>query len=159
MRALLNPGNQLMFAYRIYHKLAQYKALRPLSYIMYIATRVVYSSDIHPMAKIGSGTEILHHFNIVIGGTAVIGKNCTILNGVTLGDDGRSGQCPHIGDNVMISTGVKILGAVKVGSNSIIGANSVVISDMPQDSLIVGCPAVPKRQIDRSEYMYSKTDI
>ena len=158
MRALLNPGNQLMFAYRIYHRLAQYTLLRPLSYIMYIMSRIIYSSDIHPLAKIGKGSEILHHFNIVIGGTAVIGKNCVLLNGVTLGDDGRSGRCPTIGDNVMISTGVKILGDIKIGSNSIIGANSVVMKDRPEDSLIVGCPAVPKRKINRSEYMYSKSD-
>ncbi|MGX1902557.1 serine O-acetyltransferase [Thermolongibacillus altinsuensis] len=149
---LLIPGNQLLFLYRIYNKLYKNKLFRPLGYLLYYVTRIIYSSDIHPNCVIGQGTKIVHHFNIVIGKNAIIGENCNIFNGVTLGEDGRTDYYPVVGDNVTLGTGVKVLGNVKIGSNCIIGAGSVVVHDIPESSLAVGVPAVVKKKINRKDY-------
>lgn len=153
MKALLLPARHLMWIHRIAHALYGNKLTRPISYFIYLVARVIYASDVHPAARIGKGSHFVHHFNIVIGSTAVIGDNCTIFNGVTLGDNGKDRNlCPTIGDNVLLSAGSKVVGPVSVGSNSIVGANSVVIRDVPENSLAVGLPAVVKRTINREDY-------
>ncbi len=153
MKALLLPSLHLMLAYRLSHMLFGSRLTRPFSYVVYLISRIFYASNIHPAARIGKGSHFVHHFNIVIGSTAVIGDNCTIFNGVTLGDNGKDRNlCPTIGDNVLLSAGSKVVGPVSVGSNSIVGANSVVIRDVPENSLAVGLPAVVKRTINREDY-------
>lgn len=153
MKNLFLPSNLLMLTYRISHKLYSRKLTRPLGYIVYLVGRMIFASDIHPAAKIGKGSHFAHHYNITIGVGAEIGENCKIFNGVSLGDDGTFAHTyPKVGDNVMLSTGVKLIGDIKVGSDSVIGANAVVVKDIPPSSLAVGVPAKVLRTIDRNEF-------
>lgn len=110
--------------------------------------------------SIGSGFYIGHFDGIVVNGECEIGKNCNISHGVTLGqaNRGRSKGCPVIGDNVYIGPGAKVIGAVRVGRNVAIGANSVVTSNVLDNSVVVGIPAKVISQdgssgyIDRTDY-------
>ena len=99
--------------------------------------------EIHPGAKIGKRLVIDHGMGIVIGETAEIGDDCLIYHGVTLGGTGKDTgkRHPTIGNNVLISTGAKVLGPFRVGDNSRIAANAVVLSEVPADSTAVGIPA------------------
>ena len=111
--------------------------------------------EIHPGAKIGRRLVIDHGMGIVIGETAEIGDDCLIYHGVTLGGTGKDSgkRHPTIGNNVLIGTGAKVLGPFKVGDNSRIAANSVVLSEIPPDSTAVGIPArVVKRQGVKVDY-------
>ena len=98
--------------------------------------------EIHPGATIGKGFFIDHGMGTVIGETAEIGDNVTVYQGVTLGGTGKEKgkRHPTIGDNVVVATGAKILGSFKVGSDSKIGAGSVVLSEVPPNSTVVGIP-------------------
>ena len=98
--------------------------------------------EIHPGAQIGKGFFIDHGHGVVIGETTVIGDNVTLYQGVTLGGTGKEHgkRHPTIGDNVMISTGAKILGSFTIGSGSKIGAGSVVLEEVPPNSTVVGIP-------------------
>jgi serine O-acetyltransferase len=115
-----------------------------LSHFVEYFIRVVYASDISCKAKIGGGLFISHGHDIVIGAKVIIGENCKIFNGVTLGGKNTEmegeGQ-PHIGNNVVISTGAKVLGPVTIGDNCIIGANSVVIKSVEANCVVAGVPA------------------
>ncbi len=106
--------------------------------------------EIHPGAKIGKGLFIDHGMGVVIGETAEVGDNCTIYHNVTLGGTGKDTgkRHPTIGNNVLISTGAKVLGPFKVGDNSKIGANSVVLSEVESNTTVVG---VPGRAVKRGE--------
>lgn len=109
--------------------------------------RIFFASDISLKSKIGPGLVILHGHDIVIGANVVIGEHCKIFNGVTLGNKDTERNInlqPNIGDNVVLSTGCKILGDVSVGSGVIVGANSVVLKNVPSHSIAVGVPAIIK---------------
>jgi len=145
------PGIQAVLLYRIAHflwKIGVPFIPRYLSYIAYQITGI----DIHPGAKIGKSFFIDHGSGVVIGETAEIGDNVTIYQGVTLGgvslNPGK--RHPTIGNNVVIGAGAKILGPIRIGDNVKIGANSVVISDVPADSVVVGVPGRIVRK-DRAE--------
>ena len=99
--------------------------------------------EIHPGAKIGKGLFIDHGMGVVIGETSEIGDNVTIYHGVTLGGTGKDilKRHPTIGNNVMISSGAKVLGPFKVGDNSRIAAGAVVLEEVPPDCTVVGVPA------------------
>lgn len=99
--------------------------------------------EIHPGATIGRGLFIDHGMGVVIGETTEIGDNVTIYQGVTLGGTGKDTgkRHPTIGNNVMIGSGAKVLGPFKVGDNSKIAANAVVLSEVPENSTCVGVPA------------------
>ena len=106
--------------------------------------RVIYASDISLRSRIGSGLVIMHGHDIVIGSDVVIGCNCKILNGVTLGNKDTEvsfNQQPSLGNDVVIGSGAKILGAITVGSGARVGANSVVLTDVPPGVTAVGVPA------------------
>ncbi len=116
--------------------------------------------EIHPGAQIGKGLFIDHGNGVIIGETAIIGNNVTLYQGVTLGGTGKEKgkRHPTIGDNVMISAGAKILGSFTVGENSKIGAGSVVLSEVPPNSTVVGVPGrvvkrdnvkVPREELDQ----------
>lgn len=98
--------------------------------------------EIHPGAKIGKNLLIDHGCGVVIGETAEVGDNCTIYQGVTLGGTGKDKgkRHPTIGDNVVIGAGAKVLGPFKVGDNSKIAANAVVLREVPPDCTCVGVP-------------------
>ncbi|MGC3895543.1 serine O-acetyltransferase [Pseudomonas urmiensis] len=105
--------------------------------------RIVFASDISLRSRIGAGLVIMHGHDIVIGSQVVIGRNCKILNGVTLGNkdtEASVNQQPVLGDNVIVGSGAKILGAIKLGDNVKVGANTVVLIDVPPGSTIVGVP-------------------
>ncbi|WP_277959721.1 serine O-acetyltransferase EpsC [Frigoribacterium faeni] len=104
--------------------------------------------EIHPGARLGARLFIDHGMGVVIGETAVVGDDCTIFHGVTLGGKGRGGALgrrhPTVGDGVMIGAGAAVLGGVTVGSGSVVGANAVVTKDVPAGSVAVGVPAVAR---------------
>jgi serine O-acetyltransferase len=98
--------------------------------------------DIHPGATIGPGFFIDHGTGVVIGGTAIVGRDVTIYQGVTLGGTSlqRKKRHPTIGDNVTVGSGAAVLGDITIGENVKIGANSVVVKDVPPNSTVVGIP-------------------
>lgn len=98
--------------------------------------------EIHPGARIGEEFFIDHGMGVVIGETTIIGNNCLLYQGVTLGGTGKihGKRHPTIGNNVVIGTGAKVLGNIAIGDNSYIGANAVVITDVPPNSTVVGVP-------------------
>lgn len=104
--------------------------------------RKITGIEIHPGAEIGRGVFIDHGMGVVIGETTVIGDNCTIYQGVTLGGTGKDKgkRHPTIGNNVVIGCGAKVLGPFRVGDNSKIAANAVVLSEIPDDCTVVGVP-------------------
>ena len=111
-------------------------------------TKRLTGIDIHPGAQIGEGLFIDHGTGVVIGETAVIGDNCTIYQGVTLGGTGKETgkRHPTLGDNVMVGAGAKLLGNFTVGSGSKIAAGAVVLTDIPENATAVGVPAKVVRQ-------------
>ncbi|MCI8387564.1 MAG: serine O-acetyltransferase [Clostridiales bacterium] len=140
--ALLYSGFHAVLAYRLSHKLYEKKkffAARMVSQ----GARFLTGIEIHPGAKIGRGLFIDHGSAVVIGETTEIGDNCTLYQGVTLGGTGKhvGKRHPTLGDNVMVGSGAKVLGPFKVGSNSKIAANAVVLEEIPDNSTAVGIPA------------------
>ena len=98
--------------------------------------------DILPQARIGGGCYIAHGLGLVVGGTTVIGEDCTLLQGVTLGEARFSEDaCPQIGDRVTIGAHAIVLGRISVGDDAFVGAGAVVLEDVPAASLAVGAPA------------------
>jgi serine O-acetyltransferase len=104
--------------------------------------------EIHPGATIGKGLFIDHGMGVVIGETCEIGDNVTLYQGVTLGGTGKEKgkRHPTIGNNVLIASGAKVLGSMKIGDNSKIGAGSVVLQEVPPNSTVVGIPGRIKIQ-------------
>ncbi len=139
---LLYSGVHAMMAYRIanrMHRDGHFFSARAVSQL----ARHLTGIEIHPGATIGKGLFIDHGMGVVIGETTEIGDNCTIYQGVTLGGTGKDvgKRHPTLGDNVMIGAGAKVLGPVKIGSNSKIAANAVVLREVPENSTAVGIPA------------------
>ncbi|GIW47479.1 MAG: serine O-acetyltransferase [Deltaproteobacteria bacterium] len=135
------PGFHAIVLHRIAHWMWNHR-LKLLGRILSHISRFLTGIEIHPGAKIGKGFFIDHGMGVVIGETSEIGDNVTIYHGVTLGGTSfsRSKRHPTIENNVTIGAGAKILGPLTVGSNSKIGANSVVITDVPPNSTVVGIP-------------------
>jgi serine O-acetyltransferase len=148
------PGVHAMICYRIAHFFWTRKFLLIGRFISHIG-RFLTGIEIHPGAKIGSGFFIDHGMGVVIGETAEIGDNCTLYHGVTLGGTSlkKEKRHPTLGNNVVIGAGAKILGPFKIGDNSKIGANSVVIHEVPPNSTVVGIPARAVRKEKREEEM------
>lgn len=108
--------------------------------------------------KIGKALMFPHYSCIVINGAAIIGDNCTIYHGVTIGSvRGPKGGVPRIGNNVVIASGAKVIGNVTVGNNVMIGSGSIVITDIPDNSVVVGIPGkvISKEGLEHTKY-YSK---
>ncbi len=104
--------------------------------------RFLTGIEIHPGASIGKGLFIDHGMGVVIGETAIVGDNVTLFQGVTLGGTGKETgkRHPTLGDNIVVGAGAKILGNIHVGSNSYIGANAVVLRNVPHNTTVVGVP-------------------
>jgi serine O-acetyltransferase len=140
--ALTYPGVHAIIWHRLAHRLWQSGFKFPARFISWFA-RVVTNVDIHPGATIGHGFFIDHGAGVVIGETAEIGDNVTMYHGVTLGGVSWSQgkRHPTIEDGVLIGAGAKILGPIKVGAGARIGANSVVVEEVPPGVTAVGIPA------------------
>jgi len=135
-------GFQAIQAYRIGHCLWQ-RGRRDLAYFIQMRVSEVFGVDIHPGARIGQGIMIDHAHSIVIGETAVVGDNVSMLHSVTLGGTGKEEEDRHpkIGDGVLIGAGAKVLGNIRIGNCSKIAAGSVVLEDVPDCKTVAGVPA------------------
>ena len=141
MEVFLYPSFKVMLSYRRAHKLYQKGHYFWARWISQRAARKT-GIEIHPGAQIGKGLFIDHGTGVIIGETTIIGDNCTLYQGVTLGGTGKEQgkRHPTLGNNVMVSAGAKILGSFKIGDNSKIGAGSVVLEEVPPNSTVVGVP-------------------
>lgn len=147
---LLYPGVHALFWHRVAHALWR-RRLHFVARLISHVNRFFTGIEIHPGAVIGPGCFIDHGMGVVIGETAVLGENVTLFQGVVLGGTGKEKgkRHPTIGNNVVIATGAKVLGSFKVGDNSRIGAGSVVLSEVPPNSTVVGVPGRVVRQDGR----------
>ena len=139
---LLYPGMHALLAHRVAHYLHKkdfYFSARTISQVSRFFTGI----EIHPGATIGKGLVIDHGMGVVIGETAEIGDNCTLYQGVTLGGTGKDvgKRHPTLGNNVLVGAGAKVLGPFKIGDNSKIAANAVVLDEIPDNCTAVGIPA------------------
>jgi serine O-acetyltransferase len=140
------PGIQAVLAHRVAHAL--YRGGVPvLPRAVAYAARVLTGIEIHHAAQIGEGLFIDHGSGVVIGETAIIGDGVTLYQGVTLGGTGfeTGKRHPTVQDNVTIGSGAKLLGPIEIGHGAKIGANSVVIRDVPPNATVVGVPGHPVR--------------
>ncbi|MBQ9085621.1 MAG: serine O-acetyltransferase [Clostridia bacterium] len=151
--ALLYSGVHAVAAYRLAHKIHENGhtfAARAISQ----TARFITGIEIHPGATIGKGLVIDHGMGVVIGETAEIGDNCTLYQGVTLGGTGKDvgKRHPTLGNNVMVGAGAKVLGPFRIGDNTKIAANAVVLTEIPESCTAVGIPAkVVKKQGQKVE--------
>ena len=138
---LCYPGFQALVLHRISHKLWNYK-LPLLPRVLSQLTRNITGIEIHPGAKIGKGVFIDHGMGVVIGETSEIGNRCLLYQGVTLGGTGKDSgkRHPTLQENVVVGAGAKVLGAIQIGSNTRIGAGSVVVKNVERNSTVVGIP-------------------
>ena len=140
------PGVHALLSHRVAHTLEASGiplAPRALAYV----SRSLTGIEIHPAARIGDGLFIDHGMGVVIGETAEVGENVTMYQGVTLGGTGfaTGKRHPTVEDNVTIGSGAKLLGPITIGHGAKVGANSVVIHDVPPNSTVVGNPGHPVR--------------
>jgi serine O-acetyltransferase len=140
------PGIHALLAYRVAHAL-QSAGVPIVPRLIAMVTRTLTGIEIHPSARIGRGLFIDHGTGVVIGETADIGNDVTLYQGVTLGGTGfaTGKRHPTVQDNVTIGSGAKLLGPITIGHGAKIGANSVVITDVPPNSTVVGNPGHPVR--------------
>jgi serine O-acetyltransferase len=140
------PGIQAVLAHRVAHGLYAI-GVPALPRTIAVVARAATGIEIHPAAQIGDGLFIDHGSGVVIGETAQIGKNVTLYQGVTLGGTGfaTGKRHPTVQDNVTIGSGAKLLGPITIGHGAKIGANSVVVHDVPPNSTVVGNPGHPVR--------------
>ena len=161
---LLYPGYKAVRAYRRAHWCYNHK--------MYFLARAISQHavkktniEIHPGAQIGRRFFIDHGTGVVIGETAIIGDDCTIYQGVTLGGTGKDHgkRHPTLGNNVLVGAGAKVLGPFKIGDNSNVAAGSVVLSAIPENSTAVGSPArVVKRngiRVDKLDHIHTPDPV
>jgi len=145
--SLLQPllyfkGFQAVQAYRVGHWLWK-QGRKDLAYFIQARVSEIFGIDIHPNAQIGRGLMIDHAHSIVIGETAVVGDNVSMLHSVTLGGTGKEDddRHPKIGDGVLIGAGAKVLGNIRVGNCSRVAAGSVVLDEVPPCKTVAGVPA------------------
>ncbi len=139
---LFFKGFQALQAYRVAHHLWA-EGRRDMAYLIQMRVSEMFGVDIHPAARLGQGIMIDHAHSIVIGETAVVGDNVSMLHSVTLGGTGKEEEDRHpkIGDGVLIGAGAKVLGNIRVGCCSRIAAGSVVLSEVPPHCTVAGVPA------------------
>ena len=157
MEVFLYPSFKVMLSYRRAHKAylkGHYFRARLISQRAARRTGI----EIHPGATIGEGLFIDHGNGVIIGETTIIGDNCTLYQGVTLGGTGKEQgkRHPTLGNNVMVSAGAKVLGSFTIGDNSKIGAGSVVLHEVPANSTVVG---VPGRVVKRNDMELPQEDL
>ncbi len=140
------PGIQAVLAHRVAHGLHG-AGIPVVPRTIAMLSRAATGIEIHPAARLGEGLFIDHGAGVVIGETAEVGDNVTLYQGVTLGGTGFScgKRHPTVEDNVTIGSGAKLLGPIRVGHGAKVGANSVIVHDVPPNSTVVGNPGHPVR--------------
>lgn len=142
------PGLHAVMLHRISHRLWRWR-LKWLARFLAMFNRWMTGIEIHPAARVGRRFFIDHGMGVVIGETAIIGDDCTIYHGVTLGGTswGKGKRHPTLGNNVVVGAGAKVLGPVMIGEGARIGSNAVAVRDVPPGCTVVGIPGhvVPKR--------------
>ena len=138
---LCYPGLHALILHRIAHKL-RYWGIPVIPRMISYFSRILTGIEIHPGARIGRRFFIDHGMGVVIGETTYIGNDVLIYQGVTLGDTGKEHgkRHPTLEDNVIVGAGAKVLGNLRIGKNSRIGAGSVVVDNVPDDCTVVGIP-------------------
>ncbi|KAB2951436.1 serine O-acetyltransferase [Heliorestis acidaminivorans] len=138
---LCYPGFHALLLHRLAHKLYKSNWAVTARFLSQV-NRFLTGVEIHPGAKIGEGVFIDHGSGVVIGETAEVGNNVTLYQGVTLGGTGKEKgkRHPTVGNNVVVSSGSKVLGSITIGDNVKIGAGSVVLKDVPPNCTVVGVP-------------------
>lgn len=153
----LYPSFKAMMMYRVAHK--WYKSGHYF-WARWLSQKAVRKTgiEIHPGAQIGKGLFIDHGSGVIIGETTIIGDNCTLYQGVTLGGTGKEQgkRHPTLGNNVMVSAGAKVLGSFTIGDNCKIGAGSVVLEEVPPNCTVVG---IPGRIVKRIEQNVPQADL
>lgn len=138
----LNPSFASVYHYRIYSKLfARGKIQRLLARIIWRHNTKSCGCHISPEAQIGQSLSMVHPHGVVIGGGAKIDDNVKIYQNVTLGSKAGGGDLPHLKNGATVFAGASILGSITIGENAVIGANSVVLNDVPDNAVAVGAPA------------------
>jgi serine O-acetyltransferase len=141
--ALAYPGVHALWAYRVAHRMWRTPSLRLPARLVSQLARAATGIEIHPGARLGQRLFIDHGMGVVIGETAVVGDDVMLYHGVTLGGRSlnRGKRHPTLGDRVTVGAGAKVLGPVWVGDDVQIGANAVVVKDVPAGAVAVGIPA------------------
>lgn len=144
---LLYPGFHILIWHRINHFLYN-KHLYFISRLLSQLARFLTGIEIHPGAVIGRRLFIDHGMGIVIGETTIIGDDCTIYHGVTLGGTGKEKKKRHptLKNNVIVGCGAKVLGNIIISDNVKIGANAVILKDIPENTTVVGVPGIIKEK-------------
>ena len=140
---LFDSGFQALVAHRMAHALVRH-GVPVLPAVCRRWAIAACGVDILPRADLGGGCIIAHGIGLVVGGRTVIGEDCTLLHGVTLGE-ARFDEldCPRLGDRVTVGAGAIVLGGITIGDDALIGAGSVVVSDIPAGAVVAGVPARP----------------
>ena len=151
-KLLLSPQVHAVLTFRFAHALYRHQLLRVWAIGLKAKSLSRYGADIHPGATIGPGFCLVHTSGVVIGHGVVVGSNCRMHQGATLGEPGRGSRqamlCPVVGDDVTIGAHAVIVGPLKVDAGAIIGANSVVVGDVPANAIVGGIPAKVLRYAD-----------
>lgn len=150
---LRTDRSRILVLLRVCHFLLNQKVARPWVTLNKIAMKICFSLlyreqkksgiEINPIMQIGEGLYLPHPNGIVLNGYAILGKNCTIMQQVTIGNNIGKGKdnLSIIGDNVTLCAGAKVIGPCKIGNNVIVGANAVVVKDVPDNTVVGGIPA------------------
>ncbi|HLS04590.1 MAG TPA: serine O-acetyltransferase [Actinomycetales bacterium] len=139
---LAYPGLHALWLHRMAHRMWRKPVLRLAARVLSHINRALTGIEIHPAARLGNRVFIDHGMGVVIGETAEVGNDVLIYHGVTLGGRSmsRGKRHPTVGDGVVLGTGARVLGPVTVGENAQIGANAVVVKDVPAHAVVVGVP-------------------
>jgi serine O-acetyltransferase len=159
---LAYSGLHAVWAYRVAHRWWRSPGLRLPARLLSQLTRCLTGVEIHPGARIGRRFFIDHGMGVVVGETAVVGDDVMLYHGVTLGGKsrGRGKRHPTLENGVLVGAGAQVLGDIRIGARSVIGANSVVVHDAPADSVIVGIPGVarPRAQAQTAQRRVAARD-
>ncbi len=159
---LLYPGVKAIILHRIAHALYSMRLFFIARFVSEMG-RFVTGIEIHPGAKIGKNLVIDHGVGVVIGETSIIGNDCLIYHGVTLGGlSSESGvkRHPTLGHNIVVGSGAKVLGNIEIGDSTQIGANAVVLKSCKSHDILVGIPAVSKKsKLDEKMSDSSESDL
>lgn len=151
--ALVYSGLHAIWSHRVAHRLWSRPALRGVARLLAQFTRLLTGVEIHPGATIGRRFFIDHGMGVVIGETTEIGDDVMLYHGVTLGGRSmkRGKRHPTLGDRVTVGAGAKVLGPIRIGDDSAVGANAVITRDVPANSIATGIPAVvrPRAETQR----------